>query len=85
MFKTGDGVQRFSEGCLEGVLRVSGRCLKHVRKVSGRPRFDLYGPGRYLVVSGCCLDRVEGVWKVQVRCLEGGWKVFCWPLLFLVV
>ena len=24
---------------------------------------------------------MEGVWKVHVRCLEGGWKVSCWPLL----
>ena len=23
---------------------------------------------------------IEGVWKVHVRCLEGGLKVSCWPL-----
>ena len=28
--------------------------------------------------------RIEGVWKVHVRCLESGWKVFCLPLLVSV-
>ena len=28
---------------------------------------------------------MEGVWKVQVRCLEVGWKVLCWPLLVVVL
>ena len=79
-----EGVRRVSGGCLEGVWRVSGRCLKHVRKVSGRPTLDLYGPGRYLVVSECCLDRVWRVsgsaskvsycW-VSKGCLEGVLKV----------
>ena len=24
---------------------------------------------------------MEGVWKVHVRCLEGGWRLSFWPLL----
>ena len=27
---------------------------------------------------------MEGVWKVHARCLEGGWKVSCWPLFVSV-
>ena len=49
-----------SETCLEGP------------DLTGLAQFC---PGRYWVVSECCLDIMEGVWKVQIRCLESTCKV----------
>ena len=57
-------------GCLKGVWRVSGRSLKRVWKVSGKPGLDRFSPvcpGRYWVVSECCLYIMGGVWKVHLR------------------
>merc|ERR1711954_493760 len=34
-----------------------------------------FGSGRYWVVSECCLDILEGVWKEYQMCLESACKV----------
>ena len=50
---------------------MSGRCLEGQDwTVLGQ-----LGSGRYLVVSECCLDIMEGVWKEHLRCLESTCKV----------
>ena len=61
---------------------MSGRSLKHVWKVPGRclegpdwTGLAQFGSGRYWVVSECCLDIMEGVWKEHLRCLESTCKV----------
>ena len=64
-----------SERCLEGVWKVSKTCLEGASKVSGRPRLDRFGQiwlWKVLdwVVSECCLDIMEDVWKEHLRCLE---------------
>ena len=49
---------------------MSGRSLKRVWKVSGKPGLDRFSPvcpGRYWVVSECCLYIMGGVWKVNLR------------------
>ena len=68
--------------CLKGVWRVSGRSLKRVWKVPGRclegpdwTGLAQFGSGRYWVVSECCLDILEGVWKEYQMCLESTCKV----------
>ena len=61
---------------------MSGRSLKRVWKVPGRclegpdwTGLAKFGSGRYWVVSECCLDIMEGVWKEHLRCLESTCKV----------
>ena len=50
---------------------MSGRCLEGPDWTS----LAQFGPERYWVVSKCCLDIMEGVWKVYLRCLESTCKV----------
>ena len=61
---------------------MSGSSLKRVWKVPGRclegPHWTglaQFGSGRYWVVSECCLDIMEGVWKEYQMCLESTCKV----------
>ena len=71
-----------SERCLEGVWKVSKTCLEGAWKVSGRclegpdwTGLALFGSGRYLVMSECCLDIMDVVWKEHLRCLESTYKM----------
>ena len=75
--------RRLSEGCLEGVWKVSEMCLEAVWKVSGEPGLDRFSPvcpGRYWIVSECCLYIMEGVWKVHLRIWTANF-----PLVVMVV
>ena len=61
---------------------MSGSSLKRVWKVPGRclegpdwTGLAQFGSGRYWVVSECCLDIMEGVWKEYQMCLESTCKV----------
>ena len=64
---------------------MSETCLVSVWKVSRMPRLNWFSPIWSWKISGSVLMLsrlfIEGVWKVHVRCLEGGLKVSCWPLL----
>ena len=56
---------------LKCVWKVSERCLEGP-DWTGLAQF---GSGRYWAVSECCLDTIEGVWKVHLWCLERTFKV----------
>merc|ERR1712115_23746 len=40
-----------------------------------RPIYQILASGRYWVVSECCLDIMEGVWKEYQMCVESTCKV----------
>ena len=50
---------------------MSGRCLEGPDWTS----LAKFGSERYWVVSECCLDTIEGVWKVHLCRLERTFKV----------
>ena len=54
-----------SETCVEGVWKVSETCLEGQDWTCVAP----FGPGRYLVVSECCLDCLDFVWRVFGKCM----------------
>ena len=59
------------ETCLEGVWKVSGRYLEGPDLTC----LAQFGSRRNWVVSECCLDIMEGVWNVRLRCLESTCRV----------